>query len=104
MSHYIVKLNDVNTNTDYYMIWSSVVDAPIVNGMSLEDFAEFYKYEYGNKAFEDNYNRRMLMVESKGTSALLYDSAEDLIRTNRAGDEEKCLTKEELIQKYCSDI
>ena len=45
MSHYIVKLNDVNTNTDYYMIWSSVVDAPIVNGMSLEDFAEFYKYE-----------------------------------------------------------
>ena len=95
MPRYIVKLTDGQTN--YYMDWSTVVDAPATNGCDLEAFVEGYRREYGGKDLAE----RMLRVEAKGTSALMYDNADELIAFNRAGPGECPLSKEEIIRFYC---
>jgi hypothetical protein len=102
MPRYIVKLTDEKTNTNYYLEWSTVVDAPITYGMSLEEFNDYYKEEYGNSGLEQ-LAARMERVEQKGTSSMLDASADEVISFNRAGDGETCITKEQIIQKFCID-
>ncbi len=53
MPKYIIKITDPKDNTDYFMEWSTVVDAPITYGCSLEEFKEYYKKEYGNQGMKD---------------------------------------------------
>ncbi len=99
MPRYIVKLTD--ENVDYYMEWSTIVDAPITFGMSLEEFKEYYQEEYGRRGMEDEFENRMKRVEKKGTSSIIDSSVEAVISCNLAGDEGECLTRQEIIQKYC---
>lgn len=40
-------------------------------------------------------------VEAKGVSAYVYDSVDELIEGNRAGRDETCLSKEQIIEWYC---
>lgn len=47
MPRYICKLQD--GDTAYYMEWSTVVDAPVTFGMTLEEFMEHYREEYGKR-------------------------------------------------------
>jgi hypothetical protein len=91
---YIIKLED------QYLEWSTVVDAPVTFGMSLEEFTEYYKVEYGCRAMRFEFKDRMDRVEKTGTSALLYDSVDEVIEHNRAGKDETCLSKEQIIDFY----
>lgn len=100
MPRYIVKLVDKKENKDYYMEWSTVVDAPVTYGMGLEEFKAYYKDEYGKQGM-DGLDERLTRVNEKGTSAMMYDSAEDLIEFNRAGKDGTCLTFEQIIAEYC---
>lgn len=99
MPRYIVKLSDGSDS--WYMEWSTIVDAPVSDGMSLEDFRKYYRdmygsYEYGS--LED----RLARVEEKGTSALNgYASADEVISWNRAGPRETKLTKAQIIETFC---
>ena len=97
MPRMIVKLDD------HYLEWSTVVDAPVTFGMTLEEFTEYYQAEYGRSGMRE-FEDRMERVQEKGTSAFLYDSADDLIAHNRAGKNETCLSKEQIIDYYCRKI
>ena len=97
MGKYIIKIKDC------YMEWSTVVDAPVTNGMRLAEFMEYYQDEYGTHGM-DGLEARMERVARFGHSALgKTQSLADLLERNRAGDNEKCLTEDEIYQKYCTD-
>jgi hypothetical protein len=98
MPRYIVKLND--GNRDYYLEWSTVVDAPVTFGVSLEEFKQGYQEQYGTEGMRA-LAERLVRVEKKGTSDLLHGSVDELLQFNRAGKGETCLTKEQIIDAYC---
>ena len=98
MPRYIIKLQDVDR--DYYLMWSTIVDAPITFGLTLGQFRDWYQAEYG-KAGLTEFPERMLRVEQKGTSSNMHPSAEKVIGYNRAGPDETCLTREQILEKYC---
>jgi len=76
------------------------VDAPVTYGMSLEEFREYYRDEYGRRSMEA-LDERLVRVEEKGTSSQIHASVDDLLQNNRAGDNEACISKQEIIRKYC---
>lgn len=98
MPSYIIKLTEENKS--WYLEYSTIVDAPITYGMSLDEFKKFYQEEYGCSSM-DELEKRLLRVEERGTSAHLYASVDRCIQCNRAGKNETCLTKEQLIAHYC---
>lgn len=101
MPTFIIKLHDERDGKDYYMEWSTIVDAPVTYGLPKKEFEEYYGQEYGDSG-SLKLPKRMARVEKTGTSASSpNDSLENLISCNRAGDEETSLTKEQLIDKYC---
>lgn len=92
MPRYIVKLDD------YYFEWSTVVDAPVTCGVDRETFIEEYLDRYPN---DPRYmlDERLRRVDKTGTS-MFGITAEELISLNRAGPNETCLTKEQIIERY----
>lgn len=101
MPTYIIKIHDDKFNRDYYMEWSTVVDAPVTYGCNLEEFKEYYRSEYGRKGIEE-LNERMKRVEEKGVSARPpFDNLESLLEYNCAGKNETCLDKEGILERYC---
>ncbi len=95
----IVKLTD-EAGQDFYMEWSSIVDAPVTYGLSLEEFKAHYREEYGARGMCE-LDGRLARVEAKGTSAYYYKSAADAIAFNRAGLKEALLTEQEIIHWFC---
>lgn len=99
MGTYIVKLNGYAGPR--YLEWSSVVDAPITVGMSLEDFTEFMRVEHGERYMRLEHDRRMERVERVGTSCMTTN-VDGLIESNRAGPEESHFTALEIYREYCA--
>lgn len=100
MPHYIVKLD--TENGPRYLEWSTVVDAPVTYGMTLEAFTKYWHKEYGAGAGADQLGRRLRSVEAKGTDSFINASAEDLLANNRAGAGDTCLSKDQIIEYYCN--
>jgi hypothetical protein len=94
MGRYIIKIKD------YYLEWSTVVDAPITFGMTLDEFKGYYRDEYGKDAMR-RLPGRLQRVEEKGISAHDLDGIESLGKFNRAGPDESTLTLDEIYQAYC---
>ena len=65
MPRYIIKLP--TPIGDRYLEWSSIVDAPITYGLTLEEFTDYYRSEYGDQGMRDLPDR-MARVEATGTS------------------------------------
>jgi len=98
MPRFIIKLND--GEHDWYMEWSTVVDAPATFGLSLEEFKEYYKEEYGKRGLTE-LEQRLARVEKNGSSSMYGDTADEIISNNRAGPHESQFTKEQIIEHYC---
>lgn len=98
MPTYILKLSD--GSNDFYLEWSTIVDAPITNGMSRQEFIEYYLDNY-DKSSKGELLERLKRVDTYGTSSVRPTSAKELTRGNRAGDGETNLSLTELIDKYC---
>lgn len=94
MSRYIVKLKD------YYFSFSSIVDAPVTFGMSLDEFKEYYKSEYGQAGLM-NLDGRLARVEKYGSSNMAGLTAKEVLEPNKAGPNEDSLTVEEIYKAYC---
>ncbi len=94
MGQVIVKLQD------HYLIWSSIVDAPITMGMKRRAFANYYRKEYGELSFREEFETRMARADQNGTSAIPPMSVEDLVSHNRAGKGETCLTLKQITAEY----
>ena len=93
MPHYIVKIDK------WYFDWSTVVDAPVTYGMTLEGLKEWYRFEFGEQGMKD-LPERLERVEKHGTSAIPSQTVDQLITFNRAGDNEENLSKEMIVEKY----
>ena len=85
---------------DQYLEWSTVVDAPVTYGMTLEELHIFIKEEYGNSGLVE-LPQRMERIEKNGTSSNMRISLESLISDNRAGPNETCLSLDEIYERYC---
>jgi len=96
-----VKLTDKKANKDYYLEWSTVVDAPVTKGMPLDEFKEYYRKRNGDDAFV-KLPERLERVEAKGTSSIQDKDVADTISLNRAGEAECHLDYDDLIEEYCN--
>lgn len=94
MGEFIVKLRD------HYLVWSTIVDAPITDGGTLDELKQWIREEYGNRGME-TLPERLARVEAKGTSSLRDNSAESAIWLNRAGPNESTLTIVGIYRHYC---
>jgi hypothetical protein len=101
MSRFICKITE--EDKIWYLEWSTIVDAPVTYGMSLEKFKEFYQAEYGRSSLSE-LATRLERVEAKGTSSFMHDSAEDVMDWNRAGKDGSSLSRQQLIDVYCTRI
>lgn len=101
MGRFIMKLHDDKENKDYYLEWSTVVDAPVTYGMSLEEFKQHYIEAYGSQEMK-NLEERLARVEEKSISAHHpYDRLNSYFEFNRAGKKGGTLSKEGLLKNYC---
>lgn len=101
MPKYIIKLTDENTQKDYYLEWSTIVDAPVTYGMTVDEFKEYYK-EYNGLNGMSELEARLERAEKNGTSGYPpFDNLNDLIKNNHAGDTGNELSKIEIIENYC---
>lgn len=73
MAHSIIKVEGK------YLIWSTVVDAPITYGMTREQLEKYWRDEYGRRGMED-LAERIGRADEKGTSAWADDDAFETIR------------------------
>jgi hypothetical protein len=94
MGHYIIKIKDK------YLVWSTVVDAPVTYGMTLDELKDYTKEEHGNAGVK-KLTSRLTRVETKGTSSHIDTSMEDTVSYNRAGANETKLTVDQIYQEYC---
>lgn len=101
MPRYICKI--ASNDQSWYLEWSTVVDAPVTFGMSLDEFKEYYQDEYGRSGMYE-LDKRLERVEAKGTSAHIYDSVDEVISCNRAGQKGSSLSKQQIIDVYCTRI
>ncbi len=101
MPRFICKV--IDNEQAWYLEWSTVVDAPVTYGMTLEEFKEYYKDEYGRQGL-GGLDKRLERVEAKGTSSLMHDSAEDVMDWNRAGQKGSSLSRQQIIDVYCTRI
>ena len=93
----IVKLSDGERS--WYLEWSSVVDAPVTYGMSLDELRRHVKEQYGNEGLRE-LPKRLARCDARGTSA--FDTTlERILENNRAGPNERQATREEIIRWYC---
>jgi len=96
MGRVIIKIKD------RYFIWSSVVDAPITYGTDLEGLKEWVKFEHGEQGLRD-LTERLERVDTFGTSSEYGYPIEDLIRGNRAGENETTITLDEIYERYTEE-
>ena len=100
MARFIIQLIDQKTKRDYYLEWSTVVDAPVTNGMDLNEFQEYYKKEYGVAGYRE-LESRLKRVQDTGHSSSIECELQDIISNNRAGENESELTIDQILKQYC---
>lgn len=85
-----------------FVHWSSVTDGPESPLLPEELFKKYWQDEYGRSGVID-YEDLMELAREKGCSARGYTVAE-ILSNNRAGKDDKKLTKEQIIEAYtCTD-
>lgn len=99
MPTYIIRLIDPRGGKAYCMEWSTIVDAPVTEGMSLPDFMDFYRRQYGESKTRC-IGGRLERVERTGISSEC-DTLEQICRHNRAGERETSLDYFGLLDAYC---
>lgn len=84
MGRYVVKHGDM------VLVWSSIVDAPITMGMTLDELRAWWREEYGRSGLAD------LERDIKGGLPELADE----VCVNRAGAGETQMSLEQLVDYY----
>lgn len=101
MQHLVIKLYDKKFNIDYYMEWSTILDAPYTFGCTLQEFKKYYKKQYGIAGLRE-FDRAFPRIEATGCSSMTgIDTVNSLILCNRAGKNERKLTMEQILHNFC---
>lgn len=82
-----------------YVVWSTVVDAPITYGMTEDELREYIREKYGRRGV-DELPARLERCAAKGTSFLGDRNHYDVVRSNRAGPGETCLSYKRIVEQY----
>lgn len=99
MPRFTVKIKDK------YFHWSTIVDAPITDGMTLDEFRKWYIKEYGRNGYKKEMFDMMIEKLEKysavnGSGCVIAETIEEAIDENRAGKNEKYLTAEQIYEQY----
>lgn len=76
MAHFILRL-EKGGHTPCYLVWSTIVGAPITYGLPLWEFKRHYRDEYGREAMR-GLPERLKRVEKSGTSSTIDTRDETL--------------------------
>lgn len=95
MGQCIIKIKDK------YFEWSTITDAPITYGMSLEELRDYIQGKYGTDGLR-HLKDRLKRVDVSGTSMVYDDCLEDTLIANRAGDGETEITAGQIYELYKS--
>lgn len=90
---------------DRYFHWSTIVDAPITDGKTIDEFRAWYKEEYGCSGYNEKLFNRMIDALEKypaanGNGNPIASTMDEAIRCNRAGKDESYLTSEQIYEQY----
>ena len=94
MGKCIIKLDDK------FLQWSSVTDAPETPLLPEPLFAQYWKDEYGRSGIVDYANMIDLAKKNGHSIRFSKETVNSIIRHNRAGKNDKRLTKDEIIEGY----
>lgn len=99
MAKFILKFE--RGDAAWYLEWSTIVDAPVTYGMTLDEFRKYYLEEYGRDGMR-GLDARLERVEATGTSCQMgVETAETAIICNMLGDDGEALTYDEIVDRYC---
>jgi hypothetical protein len=91
MSRYIIK-HAMPDGEERYLVWSTIVDAPVTFGVTLEELRSYWQDEYGRLSLAD-FDRRF-------TCGGDPETLEYVQPTNRAGVGETRLSIEQIVDYY----
>jgi hypothetical protein len=97
MPHYVLKIK--GTKKTRYIIWSTIVDAPIIYDMTRTDLKKYWEEEYGRSGMR-NFDRMMETVEETGSS--IGENPKEIMKGNRAGKNERPLSYDRIVA-HCVD-
>jgi hypothetical protein len=83
----------------YYMVWSTIVDAPTIVYLSRNQLMERFQ-ELGFESF-DKFERILNYVDKYRTTLKNKTSFKNLVKYNRSGPNERRLTYFEIYRAYC---
>lgn len=81
---------------DKYLIWSSIVDAPITYGGTLEQIRNYWKSEFGRVGLEE-------LDRDIASGRKWWRTVEEMVDCNRAGKDETKLTAEAIVKHFFVD-
>lgn len=84
---------------DRYLVWSTIVDAPITFGMELDDLIDWLRENMGKDYSERFVETRLPRIERTGTSS--GETIAELIVVNRAGAGSTRLTLGQITDFFC---
>jgi hypothetical protein len=94
----IFKVDD-GRGEERFLIWSSVVDAPIGFACTAEEFAAFVVRDAVNQARSDAENM-LARARLVGTSSRMVECLWDIACANRAGPGERHISEDEVLEFY----
>ena len=96
------ELTDTIVKLDgYYMEWSTVVEAPVTYGALKNEFIANYRWSH--EEWENSTLLSRLNITDKTGCSTPGITADELIANNRAGQQEECLTRAEIVEQYCTN-
>jgi hypothetical protein len=100
MGNGIVRLE--RDGQEWFLEWSTIVDAPVTYGMDKAELRAYVKEKYGTDGLE-HLDPRINRARAHGHSFMddPSETAADYIVPNRAGPGETELSLDELIDAYC---
>lgn len=95
MPRYILKLQGKKKTS--YMVYSTIVDAPIVYDMTADEVREWWQNEYGKEGMRV-FDAKMALVEKTGSS--IGEAPKAVLSGNRAGNREGHMKFADIIATY----
>jgi len=74
-----------------YLIWSTIVDAPLTFGCTLDNIFDVWRERYGDHGVQ---------VLKRNLASHGFDSLDDVVVENRAGKNETRLSRQQIIDYY----
>lgn len=94
----------VKLGPNQYVEWCLIAEAPTTNVMTRKAMLDHQMVRFSDKAENRAHiEARLGRADEHGTSFHEGMSAEDLVRWNRAGEGESCLTIPEIIERYTKE-